>query len=206
MIRVSVFCVVAWVAGMGCTSTSEMVRYAPEPGGREDDQPSADEAVVLFLRHGFVGGAVVAHVFERFEDGRVGFLAVLTADTHFAHRVPPGRHVFAVTNEGIGMIEVEAEGGHIYPVVIAPRIGLVKARFALLPAGPGTERWKNVPEWLASGRRVVLNERGARWWAERQGDLARRINERWAEWQQQTDRTVMRAGEGATGIPSSTKK
>ncbi len=183
----------------GCTSTSEMLRYAPEPGG-EVGSPGPDEAVVLFLRSGLIGGAVVAHLFERSEDGRIEFFAVLTANTHVVRRVAPGRHVFAVTNEGVGFIEVHAEGGRIYPIVVAPRFGLVKARFALLSACPGTEKWKDVSGWFADGRRVELNERAARWWSEREADLTERINERWSDWQTDDDRVVIQAGDGATGL------
>jgi hypothetical protein len=94
-------------------------------------EPSADKAVIVFLRPSGMGGAVQSSVYN--VTGEQEFIGIVSSGTKIAHAVTPGKHLFMVIGENADFMDAEVEGGKTYYVLVAPRSGFFKARFSLLP-------------------------------------------------------------------------
>jgi hypothetical protein len=95
--------------------------------------PSADKAVIVFLRPSGYGGGVQASVYDVTQPSSQEFIGVVSGGTKIAHAVAPGKYLFMVIGENADFMDAEVEAGKTYYVLVAPRMGMFKARFSLLP-------------------------------------------------------------------------
>jgi hypothetical protein len=94
--------------------------------------PSSEETHVVFLRATNFGGAVQAPVIEEV-NGKLSFVAVVSANMKVLHKTTPGQHAYVVGGESSAMLEANLAGGKTYYVKVTPHFGLWKARFTLDP-------------------------------------------------------------------------
>ena len=95
-------------------------------------QPDPDKSKIVFFRATSFGGAIQSWVCEE-EDGKLEYVAVISAGTKFAHVTTPGKHIYMTGAENSELMEVTMEGGKTYYAYISPRIGWWKARFVFMP-------------------------------------------------------------------------
>lgn len=111
----------------GCVATSPyMTKSSTTP------QPSADKALVIFMRPSRFGGGVQASVYDTHGDGNT-FIGIVSAKTKVAYEASPGPHLFMVIGENADFMNADLVAGKTYHVLVRTRPGAWKARFSLLP-------------------------------------------------------------------------
>jgi hypothetical protein len=95
-------------------------------------QPSADKALVIFMRPSRFGGGVQASVYDTHGDGNT-FIGIVSAKTKVAYEASPGPHLFMVIGENADFMNADLVAGKTYHVLVRTRPGAWKARFSLLP-------------------------------------------------------------------------
>jgi hypothetical protein len=105
--------------------------------------PSPDETHVVFLRATNFGGVVQAPVVEEV-NGKLAFVAVVSARMKVLHKTTPGQHAYVVGGESSAMLEADLDGGKTYYIKVTPHFGIWKARFTLDPV---TEQEAAAPEF-----------------------------------------------------------
>lgn len=112
----------------GCVS-SAMRPVAPEQASYV---PSADSAVVIFLRPSTLGYAIQSSVFDLAPAGDQ-FVGIVSSTTKVAYVTTPGEHLFMVIGENADFMKATLAPGKTYYALVTPRFGWVKARFSLEP-------------------------------------------------------------------------
>lgn len=141
----ALLCFALALAGCGGVKSDHMVRRD------RGLTPGPDEAVVVFLRASGMGGLVQSSVFN--VTGEQEFIGIVSAGTKVAYKAKPGKHLFMVIGENADFMDAELEGGKTYYVLVAPRTGMFKARFSLLPIHDDAQakysiRSERFQEWL----------------------------------------------------------
>lgn len=112
----------------GCQSS---LMVAPSDG--VEPQATADKALVVFMRPSSMGGAVQSSVYDTRTTGDDVFAGVVSSKSKVAYLAEPGEHLFMVVSENADFLAANLEAGKRYHVLVAPRMGVWKARFSLLP-------------------------------------------------------------------------
>ena len=120
------------IAAMGMTGCASKHMQPVDPA-QVDATVKPDEAVIVFFRSTIFGGGIQSPVIDADEDGKVRFVAVVSAKTKYLHRTTPGRHLYVVGGESSAMLEANMEAGKTYYAYIAPYPGFFKARFVFVP-------------------------------------------------------------------------
>ena len=91
-----------------------------------------DEAMVVFLRPSFFGGAIQAPVIEAV-NGVLSLVGIVSAGDKVLLVTTPGNHYYVVGGEDSNLLEARLDGGKVYYAYVSPAMGLMKARFELEP-------------------------------------------------------------------------
>ncbi len=102
-------------------------------------QISQEESAIVFFRATSIGGGVQAPVIEVSEDGKISFVAIISAATKYLHRTTSGKHLYVVGGESSEMLEADMEAGKTYYAYVSPRMGWWKARFVFVPVPDVTD-------------------------------------------------------------------
>ena len=180
---------------------SHMLDYATE-NGLQMDNPEPDEALILFIRPPKNKGHwIKSTVYEKLDDGTVEFLSVHTAGTYSVHPVASGKHVFAVVGESADFIEVHAQGGSIYPVIIKVRFGVWKARFTPFSGCPNSEYWPQIAKWLTRSQKVTLKRAEADiWFSANVKSVRGKVEKYWPRWLDKPNRQVVQSEDGVKTV------
>lgn len=92
-----------------------------------------DQAAVIFFRPSSFGGAIQAPVIEGASGDRLELVGIVSSGYKVLYMTTPGLHYFVVGGESSDLLEAHLEGGKFYYVLVDPRMGGFKARFALVP-------------------------------------------------------------------------
>ncbi len=199
LIAVVTAALVAAISPAEAAGKSHLLDYA-QKNGLQMDNPGPDEALIVFYRT-VKGGYTKPTVYERLDDGTVELVSVHTPATYLVHPVSPGKHVFAVVGESADYIEVNAQGGHIYPVIIKARMGMWKARFSPLSGCPGSQDWPKLAKWLAKGTRVTLKSDEADvWFSTNAKSVRQKVEAYWPKWLEKLDRPVIEPEDGVKDV------
>ncbi|HWU52118.1 MAG TPA: hypothetical protein VN153_04815 [Tahibacter sp.] len=141
--------------------------------------PSPDSAVIVFLRPSGYGGGVQSSVYDVSRSGGQEFIGIVSGGTKIAHAVAPGKYLFMVIGENADFMDAEVEAGKTYYVLVAPRMGMFKARFSLLPIHPDarakysidSERFR---EWQRDTYWVENGPTAQRWYSESRESIDRK--------------------------------
>ena len=97
-----------------------------------NETPSKNESSVVFKRVTSFGSGVQAPLGESVGNP-VKFIGISSAWTKNLYKTIPGKHLFFVGGESASMLEATLDPGKIYYVEVDPNMGVMKARFSLLP-------------------------------------------------------------------------
>ncbi|HEY5956259.1 MAG TPA: hypothetical protein VIV60_06895, partial [Polyangiaceae bacterium] len=126
----------------GCTATSDYMHPATAAESQLVAPP--DKALVVFMRPSGLGQAKLFTVIN----GHGHFLGDAQAGARFAVAVPPGEQLFVTWSETVAPMRANLLPGHIYYVLVDPRMGVWKARVDLLTVSKRTGNWKDLSDWL----------------------------------------------------------
>jgi len=108
-------------------------------------QPTADKAVVRFLRPSGFGFAIN---FNMLDGDKV--IGNSVAKSQFSYLAEPGKHLFIATAENKVFLEADLVAGKTYYVITQIYTGVWRARVAFLAVNKGSEYWDKVREWESS--------------------------------------------------------
>lgn len=111
----------------GCASEHMISIPAPPVASA----PAPDKATVVFLRPSIIGGAIQSSVFD--VTGETRLVGIVSAGRMLAHVTEPGSRRFMVIGENADFLEADLVAGRVYYARVEPRMGMWKARFALVP-------------------------------------------------------------------------
>ncbi len=132
--------------------------------------PSAEQAVVEFLRPSKMGGAIRCAIFDVTE-GAPRLLGILRPKQKLVVAAPAGKRLYMITGENADFMEAELEAGKTFHAVAIARMGAWKARFSLIPLKlhPGEDEWnlkgKKAAEWLQRCKYMTMSQPAADQWA-----------------------------------------
>jgi hypothetical protein len=174
----------------GCAVTSDRMATVPEPASVSS--PPRDKATVVFYRSSVFGGAVQASVFDiSTEPPRL--VGIISSSTKLAYVSDPGTRRFMVIGESADFMDAELAPGKTYYALVAPRVGVWKARFSLRP------RQADDPEVAeqVTGLSWVENTPQSQQWAqENMSDIQQKRQEYLLEWQAKPDKPLLNASDG----------
>ena len=98
-----------------------------------DQTVAENEAAIIFLRPTTYGDAIQAPIVKVEENNAISLVGISSAWTKILHRTTPGEHTYVVGGESGSKLAATLEKGKYYYVLVDPRIGIFKARFALVP-------------------------------------------------------------------------
>ncbi|WP_066016659.1 hypothetical protein [Endozoicomonas atrinae] len=127
--------------------------------------PDQGKALVHFMRPSVLGGAIQSTVYDGTE-----YLGTVSSQTRLAYQADPGKHMFMAIGESADFLEADLAAEKTYYVIVAPRMGVWKARFSLNPAS-GKASQEQIDEWFASTKEVKPNQNGYVWAKEKEQDI-----------------------------------
>jgi hypothetical protein len=89
--------------------------------------------------------------------------------------------MFMIVGESADFMEATLLPGKTYYAIVAPRMGIGKARFSLRPMN-GQISQQKIDRWVTRTREVEVNEKGRLWAADHQAQIQRmkkRYLEKW---------------------------
>lgn len=170
----------------GCATTSALM--APSS---TTPQPSADKALVVFMRPSVYGGAIQASVYDT-SGGHDTFIGVVSARTKVAYEATPGTHLFMVVGENADFMNADLVAGKTYYVLVKPRMGMWKARFSLIPIHDDASAKYNVKstdfaEWQQATHFVTTSPAANAWYEGHAADISAKQAEYMQKWNAASD-------------------
>jgi hypothetical protein len=171
-----------------CAST----HVTETPPEQKATGPEPGKALLYFMRPSMLGGAIQSTVYDGDR-----YIATVSAGTHVAYQAEPGRHMFMVIGENADFMQADLLADKTYTAVVAPRMGMWKARFSLNPNN-GEYSEAQVSEWLASTKEVTVNDEGLRWAEENAASIQKKKAEDLPRWQAkpEPEKQILRAESG----------
>lgn len=174
----------------GCVTSSRMAA-APEPAAIA--APPADKSTVVFYRSSSLGGGVQASVFDITADPPK-FVGIVSAGMKLAYVSPPGERRFMVVGEAADFMDADLVPGRTYYTLVAPRMGVWKARFSLRPR---TADDKEMQEQLATCNWYDNTPASQQWAQEHLPEIVAREKEYLPEWLAKArENPMLRANDG----------
>lgn len=153
----------------------------------------ANETAIVFLRSTNFGGAIQAPI-VKMVDGKLQYIAILSAGAKFRYVTTPGKHTFLVGGESGHILEAIVDGGKTYYVRVDPKMGFWKARFEFIPV-PATEVMGDAFKKDMAWCQWSANKPDAHLWLT---DNMASMLEKYATAQQKGKRIIMSANYGVT--------
>ena len=129
-----------------------------------------DRAAIVFLRASSMGGGVQAPIVEG-ENGQVKYVGIVSTGAKIRHLTAPGKHLYTVGGESSGFLEADLEGGKTYYVVVEPKFGAIKSRFALEPVTAATARTEEFKKDFDACEWRESKPEASTWFAENKADM-----------------------------------
>ncbi|MFT3830643.1 MAG: hypothetical protein QM691_13150 [Opitutaceae bacterium] len=154
--------------------------------------PTADQAVVEFMRPSKMGGAIKCAVFD-ITDAEPRLLGILTPKDKLVVAAPAGKRLYMITGENADFMEAELVAGKIFRVIAIARIGAWKARFSLIPLKkhPGEEEWaldgKKAAEWIKICRHVTMTPAAATWYTDNRPSILKKRDAYLPKWNEMNE-------------------
>jgi len=111
--------------------------------------PGPDYAVVNFLRPSSLGGAIKFGIWDK-ED----LVGILTPKNYIQYKASPGEHIFMTRAENWAVIKATVEAGKTYSVLVAPRMGVWKARAGMEVIRPDDVR---LSKWMSNLEPITVD-------------------------------------------------
>lgn len=165
---------------VGCGSISKHLVPVPE-ANIEQFQPTETEATVVFLRPSKLGFKIQASVYDITDSTH--FIGVSSYPTKIVYKTTPGKKRFMVIGENGDFIEANLAAGKVYYVLVAPRMGVWKARFSLRSIDNIEIKTAKVAEWI---QRCTYHENGPKaqaWYEKNAANIEKRKKKYLAVWE-----------------------
>ena len=149
-------------------------------------QPSANQSQIVFMRSSFVQDLIQASLFEVRGD-KIEFIGILQDDTKIALKTTPGEHLYMVVSTAADFLQADLAPGKTHYVIVKPRIGSWKPRFAMYPisANPSaryTNTSEDFDEWRKETTLVDLSEAALSWYQQNKAEVEEKRIKYWPEW------------------------
>ena len=154
--------------------------------------PSADQAVVEFMRPSKFGGAIKCAIFD-ITAGEPVFLGILAPKDKIVVAFPAGKRLFMVTGENADFIEAELVPGKTFRAIAIARMGAWKARFSLIPVKlhAGEEEWAlnspKLPEWIKICKPIVPAPTAAKWYTDNRPSILKKKDAYMPKWEEMNE-------------------
>ncbi len=160
--------------------------------GQQVTGPAEGKALLYFLRPSMFGGAIQSTIYDGDQ-----YIGTVSADTHIAYQAAPGPHMFMVIGENADFMQADLLPDKTYSAVVAPRMGMWKARFSLNPNN-GQYSETQIQDWLKSTREVTVNDEGLRWARDNAASIQAKKAKYLPEWQSkpEAEKQILRAESG----------
>jgi hypothetical protein len=179
--------------GTGCGARA-MKSVAPTEAAL---QPSATEAVIIFMRPGTTGQMYSSALFELRPDSE-RFIGILKSGTRLPYRVAPGRTRFMVVNTGgeDQFMDAELAGGKTYYAAVAHES--IGARFAyvLKPVKVEDQQRAEFRACAMQCEWVENTGRSEAWARQHREDIAKRKVRFLPMWESRPNRPALNAADG----------
>ncbi|WP_416638514.1 hypothetical protein [Pseudomonas sp. OHS18] len=158
------------------------------PTTEAEPKATADKALVVFMRPSSLGGAVQSSVYDTRAEGNDVFAGVVSSKSKVAYLAEPGQHLFMVVSENADFLAANLEAGKRYYVLVAPRMGVWRARFSLLPirndasAKEGLQS-KQFRNWDESTEWMVIGPKASNWYQDNIDSIRARKLDYLPKWQ-----------------------
>ena len=124
--------------------------------------PAPGKAAVVFLRPSGMGFAIQSSVFE-VKDNQSLLVGIVAAKTKVVYQVEPGKRLFMAVGESAEFMTADLLPNRTYYAYVAPRMGLLKARFALEPVRGAELDSSEFKSSLAECKWVGKNDASENW-------------------------------------------
>lgn len=179
MRNISIVIVMALVVLVtGCAST----HMAQVPDSETVSVPSADKALVIFMRPSVVGGAIQATLYDD-----LTYIGTISAKTRVAYETDPGEHMFMVIGESADFMKADLLAGKTYYAAVIPRIGVWKARFSFRPQN-GQISEEELQSWLDDTKQVRITDEGLKWAKDNETSIRQKKADYLPKWEGKPDR------------------
>jgi hypothetical protein len=168
----------------GCAGTVKNMQELP--GGSPAVVPDAGKAVIVFMRPSGAGFGVQSSVFE-IQDGRATLAGIVASKTKVAYQVNPGKRVFMSVGESADFMSADILPNKTYYAVVAPRMGMWKARFSLEPQRREDLGTAEFRKSLDECRWVAKTPASEAWVADNFTSIQSRIASNYPEWSQKPE-------------------
>jgi hypothetical protein len=167
--------IVLLAIGLGACGGAAMIKADQEPTIRQG------ESMVVFMRSTFVGSAISASVFD-VSGPETKFIGIVNNGTKIAYPVKAGAHSFMVVSESADFMQATVLPGRTYYALVAPRMGMWKARFSFRPVRQNELSGSEFSGWNSATHFVVNSPESQNWAAQNAADIASKRNQYWSEW------------------------
>jgi hypothetical protein len=174
---------------LGACASSKMMDVAEPPIVAT---PPGDQAVLVFLRPSFFGGAIQSSVFDVTAEPP-SFVAIVSAGKKVAITRPPGQYRFMVVSEAADFMDAIVTAGKTYYTLVTPRMGLWKARFSLRPMEATDAK---LDDYLAETSWSANTPASQIWANESLAGIRVRQAEYIQEWLAKPDKPILKVSDG----------
>ncbi|HID82492.1 MAG TPA: hypothetical protein EYH06_04890 [Chromatiales bacterium] len=158
----------------GCVTSSHMTAVDSTP---DKLKPQPGKSLLVFLRPSSYGGSIQSTLYDGDE-----YIGTISAKTKVAYQANPGQHTFMIVGESADFMQATLDEGKTYYTVIAPRMGVWKARFSLRPQN-GQIPAEDIKKWMDATRLVEIGPEGKAWATENAASVMQKKNKYWPKWQ-----------------------
>lgn len=168
------------------------------------EQVDSNNARVIFMRPSLLGAAISASVFDVQGDD-LKFVGIVNAKTKIAYDTTPGEHLFMVVGESADFMKADLLPGKNYFALVAPRMGMWKARFSLRPVrNDGSTNYntstKEFNDWVKNTNWVENTPESLNWFEKNKPNIVEKKDKYWKDWQAKStdsqDEATMRSTDG----------
>jgi hypothetical protein len=167
------------------------------PPGQVVVQPSANEAVVVFMRPVPTGEIYSSSLFELRSDGD-RFIGILTSGTRLLYCTAPGRTRFMLVNTGGSdhFMDAELEAGKTYYATVNFGDATGRSTYVLKPVRIGDQQSPEFKTCAAQCVWVQNTEKSEAWGQRHRVEIAKRKARSLPAWEAQADRPMLNAADG----------
>lgn len=176
----------------GCAGHSDFM--ASVPVEKSTYAPKADKAMIVFMRPSGVGFAVQSSVFD-VTNGDPEFIAIVSAKKKVAHEITPGNYRFMVIGENADFMDASLVAGKTYYAVVAPGMGMWKARFYFEPVRTAANS-NDLKDWLADCQWVETTPQAFDWSRGNMPSIKEKKDDYLPDWVKGSDKSVLAAADG----------
>lgn len=169
------------LAGLAGCQSSLMTK-----AGGSEPRPASGKALVVFMRPSSLGGAIQSSVYDTAEPEN-RFIGIVSTKTKIAYQADPGDHLFMVIAENADFMVAHLDAGKTYYTLVAPRMGVWKARFSLLPIHHRADAKYSIQSddfrtWMKKTTWVTVTPAAEQWYREHEADIKEKKADYMRKW------------------------